>query len=357
MMNRTAFGAAALLLALTLGSGGAANAQGEARKNLLLDAKTWAFQLKNLGPDQQAKIAASPFDLVVIDSANFLPDDNREYPLTPAELERMKKKPDGSRRLVIAYFSVGETENYRNYWKPEWNTKRPAWMGKENKQWPGNYLAHYWNPTWQNIIMGGPDSFADRVINSGFDGFYIDRVDAYYYFGDTTAKRDEMASFIVKLANYIRSKKPDAMILSQNAEELLDRPAYVRAIDGIAKEDLIFGISHAEKINPADDISHTSRLLTSAKNAGKAIFVIEYLKQLPNIQAVLDRTKQLGYVLYVGPRGLGSLVSGSPEAILQTGVVPVEENAGDGQTGGAAAAPAPAKKQGIIKRTLQKLKG
>ena len=355
-MTRTVFRAAAAILTLALAGAGPVSAQDAARKNTLLDAKTWAFQLKNLGPDQQARIAASPFDLVVIDSANFLPNDNREYPLTPAELERMKKKPDGSRRLVIAYFSVGETENYRNYWKPEWNKKRPAWMGKENKQWPGNYLAQYWNPEWQNIIMGGPNSFADRVINSGFDGFYIDRVDAYYYFGDTTAKRDEMVGFIVKLANYIRSKKPDAMILAQNAEELLDRPAYVRAIDGIAKEDLIFGISHSEKINPADDISHTGRLLTSARNSGKAIFVIEYLKQMANIQSVLERTQQLGFVLYVGPRGLGSLVSGSPAMILKSGVVPVEENARDGQTGGAAAADTPAKKPGIIKRTLQKLK-
>ena len=41
--------------------------------------------------------------------------------------------------------------------------------------------------------------------------------------------------------------------------------------------------------------------------------------------------------------------------ILKSGVVPVEENARDGQTGGAAA-DTPAKKPGIIKRTLQKLK-
>lgn len=302
-------GMAALALLAAAAGISAEDAAAQQRKNALLDAKSWAFQLKNLGPEQQAKIAASPFDLVVIDSEQF--PEEKEIPLTREEVERMKKKPDGSRRLVIAYFSVGEAENYRYYWKPEWNRQKPSWVGKENKQWGGNYLVQYWNPTWQDIIMGGPKSFADQVINSGFDGFYIDRVDAYYYYGDTNEKRNQMADFIIKLASYIRSKKPDALILAQNAEELLDRPAYVQAIDGIAKEDLVYGISHTEKMNPADDISHSSKLLSSAKQSGKAIFVIEYLTKLDFINVAKAKTRDLGFVLYVGPRGLAELHDGT----------------------------------------------
>jgi cysteinyl-tRNA synthetase len=273
------------------------------RVNPLRQAKSWAFQLKNLGPDQQARIAASPYDLVVIDSERF--PQEQEIPLTREEVERMKVKPDGSRRLVIAYFSVGEAESYRYYWKPEWKKHKPSWVGKENKQWPENFLVQYWQPGWQNIVFGSPESFADRVINSGFDGFYIDRVDAYYYFGDTKEKRDKMASFIEKLAKYIRSKKSDAVILAQNAEELLDRPDYLDAIDGVAKEDLIYGISHTEKLNPRDDIDYSSGLLKGAHDKGKAIFVIEYLANAANIASAKKRiVDQLGFVLYVGPRGL-----------------------------------------------------
>ena len=282
------------------------------RPNGLLKAKSWAFQLKNLGPDQQAKIAASPYDLVVIDSEQF--PEEKEIPLTRAEVERMKIKPDGSRRLVIAYFSVGEAENYRYYWKPEWNRVKPSWVGKENKQWGGNFLVKYWDPTWQNIVMGGSKSFADQVVNSGFDGFYIDRVDAYYYYGDSNEKRVQMTDFIIKLANYIRSKKPDSLILAQNAEELLEYPNYVKAIDGIAKEDLVYGISHTEKMNPAGDIAHTSRLLSSAKKAGKAIFVIEYLTKPDFIGVAKAKTDELGFVLYVGPRGLAELYDGTSGA-------------------------------------------
>ena len=298
------FAAAAAIWALT-----APGAMAQERPNGLLKAKSWAFQLKNLGPEEQAKIAASPYDLVVIDSEQFPQD--KEIPLTREEVERMKIKPDGSKRLVIAYFSVGEAENYRYYWKPEWNRVKPAWVGKENKQWGGNFLVKYWDPTWQNIIMGNPKSFADQVINSGFDGFYIDRVDAYYYYGDTGEKRVQMTDFIIKLANYIRSKKPDSLILAQNAEELLEYPNYVKAIDGIAKEDLVYGISHTEKINPAGDIAHTSKLLSGAKKSGKAIFVIEYLTKPELISDAVSRIKELGFVPYIGPRGLAELYDGT----------------------------------------------
>ena len=309
LLNNGLLAAAAAIAIAVLG---AAGVSAQERPNGLLNAKSWAFQLKNLGPEEQAKIAASPYDLVVIDSEQF--PGEKEIPLTREEVERMKIKPDGSRRLVIAYFSVGEAENYRYYWRPEWNQKKPAWIGKENKQWGGNFLVQYWQPAWQNIIMGGPKSFADQVINSGFDGFYIDRVDAYYYYGDSADKRAQMADFIIKLANYIRSKKPDALIMAQNAEELLDRPNYVKAIDGIAKEDLIYGISHTEKMNPADDISYSSGLLSGAKKAGKAIFVIEYLTKPDFVADAVQKVKALGFVPYVGPRGLAELYDGTAGA-------------------------------------------
>jgi cysteinyl-tRNA synthetase, unknown class len=310
------------------------------RANPFLKAKTWAFQLKNLEAGEQAKIAASPFDLVVIDSEKF--PGGVETPLTKEEVERMKKKPDGSRRLVIAYMSAGETENYRFYWKPEWNKNRPSWMGKENKQWPGNYLAQYWQPVWQNIIFGNPNSFVDRIINSGFDGFYVDRADAYYYYGDTQERRSQMADFIIKMTNYMRAKKPDVAILVQNAEELLDKPDYVAAIDGIAKEDLIFGISHSEKMNPKDDIEPSTALLQKAQKAGKAIFVIEYLKQQANIDLVKKRLDELGFVMYVGPRGLGELIAtGGPR--------PGPEDPNPGKVG-----PEP-KKEGKVKQLINKV--
>ena len=304
------------------------------RQNPFGNAKTWAFQLKNLETPQQAKIAASPFDLVVIDSEQYI--NGVETPLKREEVEAMKKKPDGSRRMVIAYFSVGEAESYRYYWKPEWNKKKPSWVGKENKDWKENFLVKYWDPAWQSIIFGSPDAFADRIIAQGFDGFYIDRADAYYYFGDTADVRQKMRDFIIKLTSYMRKQKPDLAIMIQNAEELVDNKAYVEAIDGIAKEDLLFGISYKEERNKPNDVRESTAFLKTAQKAGKKIFVIEYLTRPAYIAEAKKRLDELGFVMYTGPRGLGELHSpDTPAASATEAPTPAAEPA--------SAAPAKAK--------------
>jgi cysteinyl-tRNA synthetase, unknown class len=279
-----------------------------ARTNVLLGAKSWAYQLTNLGEAQRKRIADSAYDLVVVDYGWEKVAGGQETPLTREEVAAMQRKPDGSKRLIIAYLSIGETENNRYYWKPEWDKKRPAWMGPESKEWKGNYLVKYWEPVWQNIIFGTPDSYVDRILAGGYDGFYIDRGDAYYRFGDTKQARDQMETFMVRLIRYIRSKQPNSGILVQNAEELLDRPAYLDAIDGIAKEDLLYGITHREELNKKTDIDYSDAQLKLAQKAGKAIFVVEYLRQTANIDRTKTFMKERNYVLYYGPRGLFEIV-------------------------------------------------
>ena len=67
------------------------------RANIFASTKSWAFQLKNINA---AQLAASPYDMVVIDSELF--ETGADRPLRRDEVEAMQKKPDGSRRLVIA---------------------------------------------------------------------------------------------------------------------------------------------------------------------------------------------------------------------------------------------------------------
>ncbi len=299
---RTLAAGIALMAAATV-----AEAQTPPRKNMFQDSKLWGYQLTDLVPAQQAKIAASPYDLVVIDREQSPQDgdETKEIPLSRADIEGMKRKPDGSRRLIIAYLSIGELENYRYYWKPEWDKKKPAWAGKENKDWKGNFLVKYWEPEWQTIVY----SMVDRMLEQGFDGFYLDRVDAYYYFGDTKEMRDRMVTFVGKLTDYIRSKKPDAGILAQNAEELLDRPNYVASIDGIAKESLLYGIKKEDIANTKDDVDWSSNLLKGAQTAGKKIFVVEYLANRANMETAKKKLDEMGFAMYVGTRGLGTLLA------------------------------------------------
>ena len=280
-------------------------ASAEERGAALNSVKTWAYQLKDVSQDKIDKIAASPFDMVIIDSSMF--PDGKEIRLTRGQVDSMKKKPDGSRRLVVAYFSAGECEDFRYYWKPEWNKKRPSWVSKVDKQWKGDYVVQYWQPEWQRIVYGTPDSLIDRIMDAGFDGISIDRVDAYYYFGDTEQRRQQMIDLVKKMTTYVREKKPDAVILAQNAEELIDHKDYLQSIDAIVKEDLIFGISHTEKRNPEGDITHSTKLLDIAKTDGKHVFVVEYLAKKDNIATARTFMGKHNFVLYVGQRDLYEL--------------------------------------------------
>lgn len=97
---------------------------------------------------------------------------------TKEQIKKLKYKSTGERRLVIAYFSIGEAENYRDYWKPEWNKKLPSWMEAENENWEGNFIIKYWSDEWRNIIK----TYQQKLDYIGVDGYYLDTIDSFYYF-------------------------------------------------------------------------------------------------------------------------------------------------------------------------------
>lgn len=88
----------------------------------------------------------------------------------------------------------------------------------------------------------------------------------------------------------------------------MERPKFVEAIDGIAKEDLQFGIKHKEELNKQAEIEWSTNLLQSAQKKGKAIFVVEYLQQAANIEKAKAFMGQRNFVLYYGPRGLYEII-------------------------------------------------
>ena len=121
----------------------------------------------------------SRFDMMVLDL--FFNDGEQ---LTADDLARLRNKPQGGRRSVLCYLSIGQAESYRWYWKPFWTATPPAFVLHEDPDWTDNYYVNYWDPAWQNTIAGAGDSYLNRIVNSGFDGVYLDLVNAFEYFED-----------------------------------------------------------------------------------------------------------------------------------------------------------------------------
>jgi cysteinyl-tRNA synthetase len=122
-------------------------------------------------------LSETNFDILLIDL--FFKDGTA---FTSSEINFLKNKANGGKRLLICYLAIGEAEDYRYYWKETWESSPPEWLGDENPYWPGNYLVSFWFPEWQDIIYGDDDSYTKRIIDAGFDGLYLDLVDAYEYF-------------------------------------------------------------------------------------------------------------------------------------------------------------------------------
>jgi cysteinyl-tRNA synthetase len=120
-------------------------------------------------------LANTYYDLAIID---YSFDGSDAGKFTPQEVSQMKTKPDGKNRKVIAYLSIGEAEDYRYYWQSGWGEGDPSFIYEENPDWPGNFKVKYWDPQWQAIIFG----YVRKIVEAGFDGVYLDIIDAYEYF-------------------------------------------------------------------------------------------------------------------------------------------------------------------------------
>ena len=132
----------------------------------------------NYGTKQEfiSAVSQTSFDVVILDLFY------NEQQFSQDDLDQLRQKSGGGERLLICYMSIGEAEDYRYYWDPAWNTQKPSWLGEENPNWPGNYKVEYWNPEWQAIIFGNDDSYLQRIIGAGFDGVYLDIIDAFEYY-------------------------------------------------------------------------------------------------------------------------------------------------------------------------------
>jgi cysteinyl-tRNA synthetase len=284
-----------------------ATSPGAERQKLLADVTSWRYQLRRLDIDE---IAASPADLAVID---YAPDRYRgiEEPFPAEAVARMQRKPDGRRRLLLAYLSIGEAERYRTYWNNDWYepTTRPAWLiGAANPRWDGNFPVRFWHPGWQQIVLGSPQAYLDRILAAGFDGVYLDRADVFQELAreNQNGARD-MGALIARIARYARAMKPDALVVMQNAEELIARPEVRDAIDAIAKEDWLYGVSHEEKANPADMVRDSLGYLRRAKSRGLRVLVVEYLSDPGTARAAEARIRREGFLPLIAERSLGTL--------------------------------------------------
>lgn len=271
---------------------------------MLEDVKSWGYYINSA---KFSEICKCPYDLLVLDHRDF-----DGMPYEPDFVNKVKSKCDNL-KYVFAYVSIGEAESYRTYWKPEWNDNPPKWLGYENPTWPGNYtILNIKHHEWMNILQ----SMVQSAIDAGFDGVYLDKVDAYM---DALTDPIDYVLMVRTISNYCKTMKPGFLIIVQNAEELLKTPMYLEVIDGVAKESLFYSKTLYKDIdrNNPNDIEYAISLLDIAVKYNRRVFCVEYVtdKEWAEVEPKLA---ELNYVGYCGPKMLDSLnLNCSAPATLQ----------------------------------------
>ena len=185
----------------------------------------------------------------------------------------------------------------------------PLWLGRENETWAGNFLVRYWEKSWQDIIFGSKSGYLDRIVAAGFDGVFLDRVDAFTGVTDERATgKAEMVQFVTALSRYARQLRPGFAIVPQNGEDLLLEPGYLVAIDGIAKEDLFFGHPNEGQPNPAAGVATSVERLSLAARANLPVLVVEYVLAREKTEPLRAEIVGRGFVPYFGIRSLDKLI-------------------------------------------------
>ena len=235
-------------------------------------AASWGYQLQQADPQA---LAACKYDVLVIDYSRDGTDAGK---YTAAEIKVIRD----AGKIVLAYLSIGEAENYRFYWQQKWVPGNPPWLGPENPDWPGNYKVRYWYSGWWTTAL---QPYLDRILTAGFDGAYLDIIDAYWYWYETGGyalgfTADGMVQLVEKIGAYARARHPGFILCPQNGESIIDdvstsamRGRYLQATQAIGVEDLFY------HFGTLADQAYRFQLLAQYSQAGKKVFNIEYLNR------------------------------------------------------------------------------
>ena len=285
--------------------------------------------------------------MVVID---FIPseENNTDFPI--AEIVEEWHDAESS-KLVIAYIDIGEAEDYRTYWKSDWRIGNPEWiLGADPDGWEGNFPVAYWHDDWRAIWLGS-GGMIESILEAGFDGIYLDWVEAYSDENviaaanqDAVDPVEEMIWWVGDLANAARSQNSSFLVIGQNAAELAEFDDYVEIIDAIAQEQVWFD-GGADNQPPGDcplprleeDIDtptyrnslsdicrqqfdefpestlHVSSewyldYLRLAQSKGLPIFTVDYALEPENIEWIYRFSRSLDFIPFVSDRALDQYV-------------------------------------------------
>ncbi len=122
-------------------------------------------------------IRDSNYDIVVIE-----PFFHHASPFSKEEVESLKFKKNGAKRLIFAKINVSEADQDDYYWQDDWEIEKTPWLPRASFTDENSAITEYWDENWRHIN----GLYFKGIVDSGYDGAFLTGIENHIYFEKQT---------------------------------------------------------------------------------------------------------------------------------------------------------------------------
>lgn len=291
----------------------------------------FAVQYSNL---DAAEMAASPYDLLIVEGK---PGDNVTAELSDEDIAGLV----ASGKTMVAYVSVGQTDDARPYWEAAWTDDgtdtgvptdaAPDWLGEQAESYAAA-IVEFWNPDWQALVIEQVTDLASR----GYNGIFLDNMLSYYEVAAIRGElgtaqsqfyAQEMMKFVEAIAEAGSAINPDFVVIPNGAPYIVgdagyasdsaEAVAYYDSIDAVMAESF-FGLATGYY-----DEAAINAFQSAFAAQGIDVLALEYSTDPEAIAAFAEAAEGFGFAASVSAdmalNTLPAPLEGAPEPVILEG--------------------------------------
>ena len=212
------------------------------------------------------------------------------------------------RKTVIGYISLGEVENYRDYFK---EVERQGILFEKNPNWPDSRFVDVRDVRWTRRVV---EELVPRLLQKGFHGIFIDTLDNPPELERRDPRRYKgMTEGAANLVKAIRRHYPQIYIMLNRAYDIL--PAVDGQIDAVLGESVFTEIDFEKKsYRLADSNIYRQQVawLQAAKNRQPKlkIYTLDYWppEDEAGVSRIYAEQRKNGFIPYVSIKDLNHVL-------------------------------------------------